>query len=567
MTENTTTLPETQHAVQLIGKNELRLNTEKPVVEPTGRQILCRVEATGLCFSDLKLLKQFTDHPRKVPIVEGMAQEELEGIPSYVPGDRPTVPGHETVIRIVAIGDKVKNHQVGERCLVQSDYRHLVTKSPSGRSNGAFGYNIEGGLQEYVIIDERVSLDIETGERFLLPVGEEKSRSAIALVEPWACVEDSYLTEERQTLKAGGKLLVVADPGAAIEGLAESASPDGAPGQVTCLCADEGQCKVVQALGWPVECAGTVDILPEQAFDDVVYFGADKATLEALSPKLGERCIVNIVTSGKKIGSPANIGVGRIHYGLTRWIGTASANAADSYGVIPATGEVRENDKCIVVGAGGPMGQMHVLRIVCSGIQGLDVVATDFDAPRLDSLESVAAPLAAANGIQLRVINPQNTPLKGTYTYCAIMVPVPALVSQAIVDAEEGCLVNIFAGIPAPTVAEIDLDAVIEKRIFLFGTSGSVLRDMKIVLEKVAGDRLDTNFSVDAVSGMAGAIDGIAAVENRTLAGKIIVYPELHDLALTPLTSLGEKFPTVAEKLDGELWTKEAENELLRVAR
>ena len=48
---------------------------------------------------------------------------------------------------------------------------------------------------------------------------------------------------------------------------------------------------------------------------------------------------------------------------------------------------------------------------------------------------------------------------------------------------------------------------------------------------------------------MAGAIDGIAAVENRTLAGKIIVYPMLHDLGLIPLSRLDETLPAVAAKL------------------
>ena len=33
-----------------------------------------------------------------------------------------------------------------------------------------------------------------------------------------ACVEDAYVTVERQTLKAGGKLVVVADAPAAVAG-------------------------------------------------------------------------------------------------------------------------------------------------------------------------------------------------------------------------------------------------------------------------------------------------------------------------------------------------------------
>ena len=48
----------------------------------------------------------------------------------------------------------------------------------------------------------------------LIPVGEGISASAVALVEPWACVEDSYAVVERQGLKAGGRMLVVAEAGA-----------------------------------------------------------------------------------------------------------------------------------------------------------------------------------------------------------------------------------------------------------------------------------------------------------------------------------------------------------------
>ena len=90
----------------------------------------------------------------------------------------------------------------------------------------------------------------------------------------------------------------------------------------------------------------------------------------------------------------------------------------------------------------------------------------------------------------------------------------------------------------------------------MFGTSGSTIDDMRIVLRKVERDGFDTNASVDAISGMAGAIDGIASVENRTLAGKIIVYPMLHDVGLIPLSELGRHYPTVAEKLDGGKWTR-----------
>jgi hypothetical protein len=100
----------------------------------------------------------------------------------------------------------------------------------------------------------------------------------------------------------------------------------------------------------------------------------------------------------------------------------------------------------------------------------------------------------------------------------------------------------------------------------MFGTSGSVIRDMKIVLEKVEKGRLDTDCSVDAVSGMTGAREALAAVENRTLAGKIIVYPSLHGTELIPLVEMSKRFPSVAAKLERGQWNHAAEEEFLRVA-
>lgn len=531
----------TQYAVQLIGPGELVLNTDKPVMQVGPHQILAAVECVGLCFSDLKLLKQFAAHPRKSEIVSGISRAVLTEVPSYVPGNQPTVPGHEATCRIVAVGEKVKRHKVGERCLVQTDYRDLRT----GSSNAAFGYNLEGALQEYVLMDDRVITDPRSGESFLIPVSEQRSASAIALVEPWACVENSYANEERRTIKAGGKLLVVSANKVDLEALGLADHP--APAEAR----------------WVLPEAAHE--LPNESFDDIIYFGADREVVELLNDKLAARGIINIVLAGRKINQPVSIGVGRIHYGLTRWIGTDSGRPAEAYERIPRTGELRTGEKIVVVGAGGPMGQMHVIRAVCSGTAGVSVCATDMDDARLQSLISKAGSLASSKGVELYAVNTQKEKLEKKFSYFALMAPIGLLVANAIRDSLPGALINIFAGIPAPTKQEIDLDHYIENRCFLFGTSGSEIRDMQTVLAKVESGSLDTNCSVDAVSGMAGAIDGLNAVENRTLAGKIVVYPMLHRVGLIPLTKLAEEFPSVAEKLDRGAWSKEAEAELLRI--
>ena len=172
--------------------------------------------------------------------------------------------------------------------------------------------------------------------------------------------------------------------------------------------------------------------LADASFDDIVYFGADKTTIDLLNDKLAAGGIINVVLAGSTIGTPVSVGVGRIHYEGTRWIGTATASAADSYATIPPSGELRPGDSLLAVGAAGPMGQMHILRSLSAGVDGLTVVGTDLDDARLQSLLAKAEPLAGANGVSLRLVNTNSEPLVGIFSYHLILVPLPSLVADAV---------------------------------------------------------------------------------------------------------------------------------------
>ncbi len=553
-------IPSVQQAVELIGPEQLRLHPAKPVYKPGPYQVLAKVEAVGLCFSDLKLLSQFDKHPRKSEILSGIEPTVLSEIPSYCPGSKPTVPGHEISCVIVAVGSKVRRHHVGQTVLVQTDYRWLKTAS----SNAAIGYNFEGALQQYILFDERVYVDLDSGESFLIPVQADISYSAGALVEPWACVESSYVTEERRTIRPGGRLLVVVDEGYHVQGLRESFGPR--PPTQAVLCSPAGQ-RTDWAAGIALTHCQNPAGLEDGAFDDIVYFGCRREMIEMLNDKLAAGGLINIVLAGRRIGQPVSIGVGRIHYGMTRWIGTTSDDASDSYRTIPATGEIRDGERAVVIGAGGPMGQMHVIRILCSGRNGLSVTAADLDAARLASLEKKVRPLLKTRQAEYRSILTAERPDTDTYSYFALMAPVGALVADAVARSRPNALINVFAGIPAAVRQEIDLDRYIANRCYLFGTSGSRLRDMQIVLDKVLSGQLDTNCSVDAVCGMAGAADGIQAVKNRTLSGKIVVYPALEKMPLMTLEQVCRQWPQVAEKMPDGIWTKQAERQLLQTAQ
>lgn len=264
---------------------------------------------------------------------------------------------------------------------------------------------------------------------------------------------------------------------------------------------------------------------------------------------------------GRRLGRKVKIDVGRLHYMGQRYIGTWGTDLAEALNRIPPTCEIGEKDRVLVVGAGGPMGQMHTIRALAT-TKG-EVVATDTSEERLQAL---ANKLTAWQG-QYSTWLASKLAKDELFDVISLMAPVPSLVQDAIARAKRGAKINVFAGIPVGTTAELDLDQVIDQSLYLFGTSGSEPRDMRVVLEKVLKNQMDTNLSVAAVSGMAGAIDGLKAVEERTLEGKIVVYPSLVTLPLIPLAEMDRWYPSVAVELVSGQWTGEAETELLRVAK
>ncbi|MHC4681913.1 MAG: alcohol dehydrogenase catalytic domain-containing protein [Planctomycetota bacterium] len=91
----------------------------------------------------------------------------LKEIPSYVPGDAPTVPGHEAVVRIEAVGPAVKDLKPGQRFLVQTDYRWLRTATSNGAfGDGREGHDVAGG-----------GFDAFTGRRGTLGLGRRAGRA------------------------------------------------------------------------------------------------------------------------------------------------------------------------------------------------------------------------------------------------------------------------------------------------------------------------------------------------------------------------------------------------------
>src|SRR5574341_2692276 len=148
-------------------------------------ELLVRHDACGLCFSDIKIIKLGEEHPR---IYRNMSAD-------------PVVLGHEVALTIVGVGENLRGHyRVGDRYIIQADV--FV-----GGVGYAYGYEIQGGLSRYGVIDQRV-LNGDDGN-YLIPVQPTTGYAESALTEPWACVIAAYQLKYRTGLKPGGTTWII----------------------------------------------------------------------------------------------------------------------------------------------------------------------------------------------------------------------------------------------------------------------------------------------------------------------------------------------------------------------
>ena len=141
---------------------------------PAPDQMLVRVDAVGLCFSDVKLIRLGGDHPK-------LYGRDLSVDPIRL--------GHEVTVTVIEVGDDLKSaYRRGDRLAIQPDI-HV-----DGRST-AYGYTISGGLVQYHLVGPEI-LDADDGA-YVIPVDDGIGYAAAALSEPWACVEAAYTQRRR----------------------------------------------------------------------------------------------------------------------------------------------------------------------------------------------------------------------------------------------------------------------------------------------------------------------------------------------------------------------------------
>lgn len=552
-----------------MGRDEKPEEVSVPSFGPD--ELLVRQDACGLCFSDTKVIGLGPNHPR-------MTGRDLSKDPVTL--------GHEVSCTVVGIGEQlVGRFEIGQRFVVQADVFY------QGKSM-AYGYAISGGLAEYSVIPKQI-IDGDEG-CYLLPLRPDTGYVESALTEPWACVVSAYAQSHRNGLLDGGTLLVIASDDAAAGGYDwTKLFLDAQPFNLT-LVNVKGALKeeLTAAIGATEDITDIADLsVPEDRedwdelvcnaegkfYNDILLLGdVEPEIIEQAATLLANHGIMNFVRT-TDVPRKLSLDIGRIHYNWHYYLGTATTDPADAYPE-SRNADLLPGGKTWIIGAGGPMGQMHVQRAVQHRNPPRVLVATDVDVVRLQSVKDRFGKTAEERGITLVTLNPKelgdeafNAELKrlseGTgFTDILSMVPVAALIEHAADYLADGAWFNIFAGVARGTMANLDVNAIVQRRVRYLGSSGSSLSDMRETLARVESDELSTNASLAAIGGMEAAKVGLQAVKEGWFPGKTLIFPLIHDLPLTPLAELQEKLPTVYAKLkDGQFWTQEAEEELLRL--
>ena len=528
---------------------------EVPMPQYGADQLLVRHDACGLCFSDTKVINLGQGHPR---IFRDISKE-------------PVVLGHEVSLTVVGVGAALADrYHVGDRFIVQAEIYYKGV-------NWAYGYMLQGGLSRYGVLDERV-LNGDDGV-YLIPVKASTGYAESALTEPWACVTAAYGLQYRSSLKSGGTLWVIGSASAA-SSYTISAGFDAAahPARVVLTNVPAVFAAWLReraaALGVEVLDAPDFADLPVTEVDDIVLLGADPDLIEAASPRLAKDGVFAIVAD-RPMSRKVNLDAGRVHYNNWVYVGGKGPDIAAAYSAIPVRSEVKPGGVAWFIGAAGPMGRMHVQRAIEVPNSPSVIVCTDVSDMRLQDLADSYAAEAAAKGIEFICLNPMNKEAyqaamarfrPAGFDDVIVLAPVAALIADGATWLAPGGVMNVFAGVARGTMATFDVSDIYLRDVRYIGQSGSKIDDMRLMLFQAETGTLSPNRSVAAIGSLNAAWNGIKAVKEQTFPGKIVIYPNIKDLPLTPIADLKETLPTVYAALkDGREWTNEAEAELLRL--
>lgn len=552
-------LPKTQLAWPLYGAGLDQLGKHgKPVPRDVpifgDDELLMRIDACSLCYTDVKQIRLGGNHPR-------LLERDL--------ASDPVVPGHEVSLTLVAVGKNLQSeYHIGQRFTLQPDIWVNGKSLP-------FCFGLDGGYRQYTKVGKEI-LHGDAGNH-LMPIPDSLSYAGSALVEPWACVEATYRMDYRNHVRHEGTMWIVGAPSSKADyTLAGLFDQQTKPESVILSDVSEplhDECtKLCAALhihcqDMPVERVVEKDI----SFDDVILLDDAVRLLNEVNGKLRKGAVVALANRYAEPTLEADVDLGRLHYDAILYTGTDSRELQHAYSRTETRVELKPHGRLWILGAGGPMGRMHIQRALEAPDGPSMIIATELSQERLEALRQDFMPLADKQGRTLLLECPSDEARNAAFAEeiralggaddIRMMAVTPRLVQQVLSMCAPGAVIDVFAGLKRGTSAPVPAEKLCGKdQIRFIGHSGLTHADEDAVLTKTDAGTLNLQQSVAAVGGMLQIPEAIKAMEKGTYPGKIVIYPHVLDFPLTGLNEMQVKAPAVHAALEhGRFWTREAE--------
>ncbi|MCP4100067.1 MAG: alcohol dehydrogenase catalytic domain-containing protein [Lentisphaerae bacterium] len=531
--------------MEQLGKNDQPVEVEVP--QPGVGELLVRIDAIGLCFSDVKLIRTGEDHPRVI-------SEDLS--------TDPVIPGHEAVMTVVKVGDELgSKFKCGQRFIIQAD---IYVKG----KGFAYGYAINGGMAQYSILDERV-LNGDEG-CYLLPIKDETSSAIAALMEPWTCVQASYMIDNRTAPEESGSVLIVADNKSDKIYAAGELLKAAAPARVCTVNLSEAAIHALtEELGVEIE---SLEALPEAGFDDIFICDCSRELAEKVG-KLGSRGAV-ISFIGNYPNEEWAFDVGSIHYEGWFYQG-AEGNCLSAAYNRNVRNSWKKGGVCWLPGGAGAMGQMHTQMAVESPDGPSRILVSDMDDARIENVSNLLADTIEKRGIEFKTVNPSKLTVEefekllkdfapDGFDDIVMLVPVVPVLDGSAREMAEDALMNIFAGIPAGKEGALNVWGIASGGMRFIGSSGSKTAHLRHTLGLAETGALAPVIALAAVGGMKALKEGLNAVINAEFPGKTVIFPNCPDMPLTAINDISKLADGIEETLDNKgFYTLKTECKLL----
>ncbi len=263
-------------------------------------------------------------------------------------------------------------------------------------------------------------------------------------------------------------------------------------------------------------------------------------------------------------------------------VGYSQASLVEPWACIEASydrADIQPADQVVwVLGGGGPMGQMHILRTISLAERGVlkslrAIVVTDVSEERLQAVRDRFQDSLRAAGADLVCVDPRQSDFDammeklapGGVDYIVACAQIPQVVNDSRRYLKRYGVLNLFAGLKRGT-GELCLGDIHYDQHTITGNTGSRLEDMENVLRQTEHGHLNTDASAGAVVGMRYCSDGVKAVADGSVTNKTILYPQIPDLPLTRVEDLPQVVsfsPDVEKEVKSGVWSKRAEMEML----